>query len=113
MLKIAIDYLSLIQPYLFMIPVYLIWFIIFILAIVKFRSNTGVAVMTLIAIIIFAVSTVISIAWSLISPSLYSSYDWSSSVKIISIVITVLRALLQTIGWGLIAGAIFSGRNKA
>ncbi len=106
------NYLLALKPYLFMIPIYLVWFIIFMLAIIKFRSNTKVAVITIIAIILFAISAVISLVWNLIQFSMYNNYAMLDTIKLISTIVDIIDVLLTTIGWSFIAGAIFSERNK-
>jgi len=107
-----VNYLLALKPYIFMIPVYLVWFIILMLAIIKFKSNTKVAVITIIAIILFAISAVISLVWNLIQFSMYNNYAIVDSIKLISIIVDIIDVLLNTIGWSFIAGAIFIEKNK-
>jgi FtsH-binding integral membrane protein len=94
------------------LPLYLVWIVGLVLAVMYRRRDQRVAILTAVALTLFlAVSLCTNVVSSAV-PSLTLSQGWSTqSISMIFAVTGILGALIAAGAWIMILVAIFSGRD--
>jgi hypothetical protein len=95
------------------IPVYLVWIIAFIIAIVNIKNYPKVSLLTITSVIILFIVNVLSSIFTCLMPLIYKDYGWSTAtVGLIMGTINITRSFVTALAWALIIGAIFGWRNR-
>ena len=95
------------------IPLYIVWIITLIVAIINKKDYPKVSLLTITSILIFFISTVIFSVANAILPHIYINYGWSTyHMGVTMSVINIVRSLISALAWALIIYAIFGWRNR-
>jgi hypothetical protein len=105
------DYADILRPFLNRLPLFILWFIGFVLAIVRWKRNGRASLFALIGIFILSISTF----FYTLFPSLLNELakDYSENRNIMRFIFSSMSVIpfLDTLGWIFVLLAIFSGRK--
>ena len=95
------------------IPIYLVWLVMFIVALINIKNYPKVSLLTIISVIIFFISNILSCISTGILPMVYREYGWSSSTfAMIMGTVNVIRSFFTALAYALLIGAVFGWRKK-
>jgi hypothetical protein len=98
--------------YLIRIPVFLVWVVGIVLAVITWSKHAKVSLLTIIAIVTFGVLGLISNTLSVWLPLRMHDYGWTPSrIGMILTVVGVVQSLVSAVLWGLLIAAIFGWRS--
>ena len=116
--EIAMDPSDTILPtliaYLVQSPILLVWLIGLVLATVYWRRHPRVSLLTVIALVVFLIETLVNTYINMWLPLLLSRRGMESSqmVQLLGIK-NIVTSIIIAIGWSMVVAAIFSGRKAA
>lgn len=103
-----------ISAYLTQIPVILVWLAGIVIAIYNRRRYPQAAVLTLIAVLLFLFTSLAGTAFNTWLPfALHARGMAASRMGLIAGIISIVRAILNAIAFGLLLAAIFGWRQKS
>lgn len=100
-------------PFLFELPVYLVWLIGIILAVIYWQRQPRVALLTLIALVLFFADSLVGGFLSVRLPLMLREQRVGIRlVTLFAAVRGIVQVLVSVVAWGLVLAAIFGGRGK-
>jgi cytochrome bd-type quinol oxidase subunit 2 len=105
------DFSDILKPFLYRLPLFIIWLVGFALAIIRWKRNGRASLFALIGIFVLSFSTF----FSTLFPPLLSQLmkDFSDNRTLVDFILSSMRVFpfLDAIAWAFILLAIFSGRT--
>jgi hypothetical protein len=105
------DYADILRPLLYRSPLFILWFVGFVLAILRWRHNGRASLFALIGFFILSISTFLATLFPPLVGEL--SKDYSETRVLVNFMLSSMRVFpfLDAAGWIFILFAIFSGRK--
>jgi hypothetical protein len=105
------DFTDILTPFLFRSPLFILWFVGIVLAIIRWKRNGRASLFAIVGLIVLSFSTF----FATLFPALLSelSSDFSNNRSLFEFILMFMRVFpfLDAIGWVFILLAIFSGRK--
>jgi hypothetical protein len=103
---------STLMAYLFQSPVLLVWLAGMVIAVVTWRRHPRVSLLTVVALVILLVETLIDTFLSMwLAFILSESQMGAAQIGWVTAVVRVVAAVVAAIAWGITLAAIFGGRK--
>jgi len=95
------------------IPLYIVWIITIIIAVINKKDYPKVSLLTITAVSIILIMTAGSSLTSAILPHMYMKYGFSNSyMGSVLFIINIFRTFISALAWALMVVAIFGWRNR-
>lgn len=105
------DFSNILTPFLYRLPLFILWFVGFVLAIIRWKRNGRASLFAVIGFFILSTSTFFLTLFPPLVGEL--SKDYSETRVFVNFMLSSMRVFpfLDAIGWVFILFAIFSGRK--